>query len=336
MRKLATNIFVLTSLFILSGCDSPSQKIEASFEDYLQRLSNVLEVDAPEPPATTSISLPAKRELMHDIPAITMGLLDSYQLKACGLFHLIAEKNSSLGKVHDKFRNFDYQLNFIDTAYQCLSDESISSEVASELNRVAALKQSQLMLHFENMVFGDDAMRNQLQSSRWLIEEDTWNLGTLLPALTAINKTHILIANTAPVDPINVTQYQESLDKIRLIGELNFSLLRSSQWLERITILLNANDAQVICRQNRDSTKFRYLRNVFNNNYIAQIQPYSALLDGAYLQASPQLTFLTHQSGYEYSLQNNHERFRLAVKAHVDYWQRLFKRCGVPIGASSE
>ncbi|MCW8335924.1 DUF3080 family protein, partial [Vibrio paucivorans] len=268
MRKLATNIFVLTSLFILSGCDSPSQKIEASFEDYLQRLSNVLEVDAPEPPATTSISLPAKRELMHDIPSITMGLLDSYQLKACGLFHLIAEKNSSLGKVQDKFRNFDYQLNFIDTAYQCLSDESISSEVASELNRVAALKQSQLMLHFENMVFGDDAMRNQLQSSRWLIEEDTWNLGTLLPALTAINKTHILIANTAPVDPINVTQYQESLDKIRLIGELNFSLLRSSQWLERITILLNANDAQVICRQNRDSTKFRYLRNVFNNNYI--------------------------------------------------------------------
>ncbi|MGR5471306.1 DUF3080 family protein, partial [Vibrio astriarenae] len=72
---------------------------KAVFQKYHQRLATVLEVSASTIEESAAVTIPDKRVLFHDLPRVSLGLLESYQLRRCGLFNLIAQKNSPLGKV---------------------------------------------------------------------------------------------------------------------------------------------------------------------------------------------------------------------------------------------
>nr|WP_256384204.1 DUF3080 family protein [Photobacterium toruni] len=56
---------------------------------------------------------PRTHALKQPIADITIGLLNAYELRQCGLFQLIAERNSVLGKVQDKTRRLRYELLFL-------------------------------------------------------------------------------------------------------------------------------------------------------------------------------------------------------------------------------
>ncbi|EOX4278642.1 DUF3080 family protein, partial [Vibrio cholerae] len=100
---------VLAALLLLTGCE-PRLAIDADFDRYLSRIANVQQREALSPPAMVAQSLPEKRELLIAIAPVTISLLDSYELRQCGVFELIAERNSILGKVQDEFREWDYQI----------------------------------------------------------------------------------------------------------------------------------------------------------------------------------------------------------------------------------
>ncbi|MGB1280070.1 MAG: DUF3080 family protein, partial [Vibrio cyclitrophicus] len=130
-------------------------------------------------------------------------------------------------------------------------------------------------------------------------------------------------------------EVQEVLEKSSTLGDLYYSLARASVELDTITKQLTTFDDSIICGKQRDTTKFRYLNNVFEQQYIGKVQPYMAQLDGYYQQLAPQLGMFDAQPelhNYYFPIQDAHQAFRSSTRRHVDYWQQLFKRCGRKVG----
>jgi hypothetical protein len=333
LNKLFAKSPLLLFIAMMTGCfgDTPN----ARFLDYQKRIANIQQSELIPAPVLELVELPAKRQLTKEIPRTTLGLVDSYQLRKCNLFGLIAERNSVLGKVQDQFRNFDYQLQLIDGLERCLTSNQIEPELKESLQKILDVKYQYLPDYFFNLVYTSDAMRLQLSGSDWIVKRDASHALQIREPLEAFNTVAKFIATsergTLERPPL-LTDYQETLEKQNVIGRLAFSLEASERWLKTVTAQLHQYDDSISCGKNRDMSRFNYLVNVFNNVFVKELQPYLSYLDSEYQALSAQTLFVSallhskDDSGY--SLEAKHLAFKQANRAHVEYWKRLFKRCG--------
>ncbi|TKE99305.1 DUF3080 domain-containing protein [Vibrio kanaloae] len=312
---------------MLAGCfsDGPGDL----FDDYQTKIARVQ--DAEELKEDWEFeSLPRKRELLLDVPTLSIGLIDSYQLRQCGLFNLIAERNSVLGKVADQFRNYDYQVALLAGVGKCISSNELDPEIVELLKEIEQQKLAQFPLHQWNLIYASDAMQSQMRGSQWVRADIGDQVRQTSDALQHINQ----VLNI-PLVSGKTTEVQEVLEKSSTLGDLYYSLAHASVELNTITKQLTTFDANIICGKQRDTTKFRYLNNVFDQQYIGKVQPYMAQLDSYYQQLAPQLGMFDAQPdlhSYYFPIQDAHQAFRASTRRHVDYWQQLFKRCGRKVG----
>ena len=330
-HRLLTNLVrrspTLLIVLVLGGCfgEGPGDL----FDDYQTKIARVQDADEIKEDWEFE-SLPRKRELLLDVPSLSIGLIDSYQLRQCGLFNLIAERNSVLGKVADEFRNYDYQVALLAGVGKCLSASELDPEIVELLKEIEQQKLAQFPLHQWNLIYASDAMQSQMRGSQWLRSDIGDQVRQTSDALEHINQA----LNTSLVSG-KTTEVQEVLDKSSTLGDLYYSLARASVELDTITKQLTTFDNNIICGKQRDTTKFRYLNNVFEQQYIGKVQPYMAQLDGYYQQLAPQLGMFDAQPelhSYYFPIQDAHQAFRASTRRHVDYWQQLFKRCGRKVG----
>ncbi|MFA0015866.1 DUF3080 domain-containing protein [Vibrio lentus] len=330
-RRVISSLLVRSTLLcltmVLTGCfdDSP----QSYFDDYQTKIANVQDADEIQEDWELE-SLPRKRELFIEVPSLSIGLIDSYQLRQCGLFNLIAERNSVLGKVADEFRNYDYQVALLEGIGQCLSNNELDPEIVELLKEIKQQKLAQFPLHQWNLIYASEAMQSQMRGSQWLRADIGEQVRQTSDALEHINR-----ALNTPLVSGKTTEVQEGLEKSSTLGDLYYSLSRASVELDTITKQLTTFDANIICSEQRDTTKFRYLNNVFEQQYIGKVQPYMAQLDGYYQQLDPQLAMFDAQPelhSYYFPIQDAHQAFRSSTRRHVDYWQQLFKRCGRKVG----
>ncbi|MGI9888152.1 DUF3080 domain-containing protein [Vibrio chagasii] len=312
---------------VLGGCfrEGPGDL----FDDYQTKVARVQ--DAEEIKQDWEFEgLPRKRELLLNVPSVAIGLIDSYQLRQCGLFNLIAERNSVLGKVADEFRNYDYQVALLEGVGKCLSSDELDPEIIELLRGIEQQKLAQFPIHQWNLIYASDAMQSQMRGSQWLRQDIGQQVRQTSDALEHLN--HSL---STPLVSGKTTEVQEVLEKSSTLGDLYYSLARASVELDTITEQLTTFDANIICGKQRDTTKFRYLNNVFEQQYIGKVQPYMAQLDGYYQQLAPQLEMFDAQPelhSYYFPIQDTHQAFRASTRRHVEYWQQLFKRCGRKVG----
>ena len=330
-RRVISSLLVRSTLLcltmVLTGCfdDSPQNY----FDDYQTKIANVQDADEIQEDWELE-SLPRKRELFIEVPSLSIGLIDSYQLRQCGLFNLIAERNSVLGKVADEFRNYDYQVALLEGVGHCLSNNELEPEIVELLREIEQQKLAQFPLHQWNLIYASEAMQSQMRGSQWLRADIGDQVRQTSDALEHINQ-----ALNIPLVSGKTTEVQEGLEKSSTLGDLYYSLSRASAELDTITQQLTTFDANIICGKQRDTTKFRYLNNVFEQQYIDRVQPYIAQLDGYYQQLAPQLAMFDAQPelhSYYFPIQDAHQAFRSSTRRHVDYWQQLFKRCGRKVG----
>ncbi|PMH31884.1 hypothetical protein BCU71_12525 [Vibrio lentus] len=330
-RRVISSLIVRSPLLcltmVLTGCfnDSPQNY----FDDYQTKIANVQDADEIQEDWELE-SLPRKRELFIEVPSLSIGLIDSYQLRQCGLFNLIAERNSVLGKVADEFRNYDYQVALLEGVGHCLSNNELEPEIVELLREIEQQKLAQFPLHQWNLIYASEAMQSQMRGSQWLRADIGDQVRQTSDALE-----HINLALNTPLVSGKTTEVQEGLEKSSTLGDLYYSLSRASAELDTTTQQLTTFDANIICGKQRDTTKFRYLNNVFEQQYIDKVQPYMAQLDGYYQQVAPQLAMFDAQPelhSYYFPIKDAHQAFRSSTRRHVDYWQQLFKRCGRKVG----
>lgn len=333
MRGFKPTLLLIT-LLGLAGCqsDDPAKDMMA---DYYQRLGNVLDAPTPDFTSPELPALPRKRNLVQPLKDLRMGVLDAYELRQCGLFNLIAERNSSLGKVADRFRQLDYELSFIDTAAQCLPQIKDPS-IQTELEQVLALKRKQRDTVIWNTLIDSDAWRGQ-----WNLP--AYTLTIALPAhsnaVSTIDQFSHLLDNNPPSNE-SVIDWQESIEKQRILGALFVSLSYHTAWLNQTSELIANHQEKVLCGGNFDTTRLERLQTVFYKFYVGDVQPYLARVDGLYRDIAPALTrFATLQTPDAFSAYKNaywqgeaYRQYKDAIKHHADVWQQLFQRCDVKLG----
>ncbi|WP_341663412.1 DUF3080 domain-containing protein [Vibrio sp.] len=315
---------------MVTSCGFGGDVLVQTLETYIARIASIQDRPAFNLPKSKNITLPSKRALFINIPTISIGLLDSYELRKCGLFSLVAERNSILGKVQDRFRNYDYQIALSRGLRGCIQHPSLSKELQSQLAEIHRQKLSQIPKHLSNLVYSSAAMRNQLQSSYPLTIEGPRESTMILDAVRQIDKALLATQQLdEPAELTFLTPYQETLDKYAVIGKLSYSMLNISQMLPIVTMQLKEYDDIIQCKKNRNKTRFNYLRNIFNQFFIGEIQPYIAKINSVYYDLEPYLNFtVTAHPEYQYPIKKYHQAFREATLSHVEYWQGLFKRCG--------
>lgn len=336
MRNSLVATALLLSTSLLTGCNEWFTPEKAVFEKYNQRLANVLDTSESDLEASPAVTVPEKRELFQELPRLSLGLLESYQLRQCGLFNLLAEKNSQLGKVQDAFYDFDYQTNLLRTLNGCLNDYPLSDEESTKLSGLYDQKWHHLSVHLDNMLLTSDAMRKQLTGSQWLPMESKEQVAHVRDAFLALDEIYQTPYRTLSRLPdVTIVNYQEEIEKTRLVGRLYYTLIDATRWLEQTTQMLEANQDKIICGANRDTTQFRYLRNVFQSIYVGEVQPYMAFVDSTYQQLDGGINLVEQRMaahGANYGIEKAHDQFRQKTLEHVQFWKDLFKRCGVSVG----
>ncbi|MGR5239026.1 DUF3080 domain-containing protein [Vibrio alfacsensis] len=329
-------ISVLLSIVLLSGCDEWLTPEKAAFEKYHQRLANVLDVSASTIEDAPAVTIPDKRDLFQILPRVSLGLLESYQLRQCGLFNLLAQKNSQLGKVQDNFYDVDYQTSLLRTLHGCLTHHTLSKEEQSKLNDVYAQKWDHFPTHLDNLLLTSNSMRKQLTASQWLSINAKTQVTSVRNAFLTLEEMYLtppMVLSRLP--DVTLVSYQEEIEKTRLIGRLYYALNDASLLLKATTQMLEVNQKKIICGEHRDTTQFRYLRNVFQTIYVTEVQPYMAYLDSTYQQLDVGIHLIEDRMsahGHHYGMVKAHAEFRRQTLKHVQFWQRLFKRCGVAVG----
>ncbi|OOF12704.1 DUF3080 domain-containing protein [Salinivibrio sp. PR919] len=333
MRLLAPLLIVL-SMSLLTACE-PADPAKAMMADYQQRLGNVLDAE-PSPLSLPALpSLPRKRELIQPIADLRLGLLDAYELRQCGLFNLIAERNSSLGKVADRFRQLDYELSFIRVAKQCLPQVKDDS-IQTALNDAIVSKTQQLPAVIWNTLIDSSAWQAQ-----WSLPIHT--LPVELPAhsnaVSAMTQFGRLVQQPSSTHE-SILEWQESIEKQPILGALFVSLTAHTDWLNQTSQLIADNQSKVLCGENFDTTRLERLKTVFYKYYVGEVQPYLARVDGLYRDVSPTLNqlasletpppFSAYKSAYWQG--EAYTAYKQAIRHHADVWQQLFQRCNVTLG----
>lgn len=225
--------WLLVSIFLfIGGCKFNQHPIENQFETYLERIANVQNKPSQPPVMAEPFPLPAKRDLTLPIESVTIGLLDSYELRKCGLFNLIAEKNSLLGKVQDQFREFDFQHALVRGLNQCLNEDDnanqadlLSPQLTQQLRDILRIKLKQQPLYTANLLFASDTMRAQLNASQWVDAEHNQINPQVLAGLSILNHAFSQATfalnndiSTNRQNVVQITRYQEALEKSTSVG----------------------------------------------------------------------------------------------------------------------
>lgn len=336
---LRHSIIAVFATLVLIGCFSSTSK-QPVLQEYLNRIASVQDEAPLSPPQSHPIELPNKRELLQPIERVTVGLIDSYQLRQCGLFQLIANKNSILGKVADPFRDFDYQIQLIAGLQSCLSEAKLEPELHEQLTTIQQQKIGQIHLHYFNLIFTSETMRQQLSGGSWLSNENNISTQMIKPALVQLSIIQKDIIEKSYLNSdyqvVKISDYQEMLDKVALLGKLTYSLQTTTQWLNITTAQLNKHDSKIRCGKNANTTKFKYMVNVFNRYYVQEVQPYVSFLDRQYQIIASQLSVFEPQQTVnlpriDYPLKKSYSMFIIANRNHVKYWSKLFKRCNTSV-----
>ncbi len=328
----------VTLSLLLTAC-IPAGDTQDVFQEYQNRVANITEsellpADDSEPPA-----LPRKRSLTLPVEDIRVGLLDAYELHECGLFQHIAERNSVLGKIQDDFQLLDYEMTFLENIQRCIT-ELHNEDLKTQLLSIATRKKALFPVRYWNAVGATDAWQKQLKVPKTMlpIEDAPPHAG----ALTAIS-TFATISPENTFEPGSIKALQQSIETQHYAGTLFYSMHRTTQLLEAITRQLRESDDQIACGQNRNQTKAEYLSNVFFKYYAGPIQPYLARLDSMYRDLAPPLRKIVSNTSppdaftpyRQYYIEGGmYTAFRKAIDGHVEYWQQLFKRCNIKIGAA--
>ncbi|PSW63593.1 DUF3080 domain-containing protein [Photobacterium kishitanii] len=352
MMKILFLVFFCSLL--LTSCKKNTT--EVLLDTYQQRLANVLDINPAETPALTLPIYPGTRLLKQPIPDIRMGLLNAYELRQCGLFQLIAERNSVLGKVQDQTRQLRYELLFLKQLDHCLKVLNNTNTLWPQLKDIYYQKQQQLPQVLWNMVFTGQEWRQQFTLGRQLLEQQQFGgyienlaafdyLDTLTTTITSHNLSNAL--TTLTTSNIDLLLYhQQQIHNTQYLGQLFYSIARVTARLNTVTTQLIRHEQDVICGKNINQQQAQYLRNVFYKYYAKDIQPYLSKLHSQYQQLQPYLaslyttltkhhiqpsSMMTVYARYYFQGELQHQ-FQQATIEHVNYWQRLFKRCNFKVG----
>ncbi len=345
----------------LSGCgrDSP----EATLEDYLERVSNTVDIEPDSGnPYQHLRAFPARRDRILVLEELRAGLLESLDFSQCGLLPLIAERNSSLGKVMKPSTELSYELRFFERLEPCHRSYSAKSVVEGDdfgrlLEETFRIKSANLEKVIWNGLFTSEALERNFSLSREPIPLlGNQGYGDSLRALESLQKLIDSIDDyrhngqfRLPAQLQNLEQRYFALHSSEYGSQLIKSLALLTHYLNLTADSLErAQQRRPLCFNKTPSAKAKILNNVFFKYYAGKVQPYmarvqregepwlqriNALLDPHRLPV-PAGVQQYRQQMLDMSAENGlWPRYQRAIKRHTKAWQQVLTQCGMMPGS---
>ncbi len=333
MHILRFLLAILLSLSLVACVKAPGQ---AELLDYQQRLTRVLGLAEAKLPLAPVSPLPAKSSLVQPLPELRMDLLDALATRQCGLDQLIAERNSSLGRVFTASKRVNYEVRLLAVLEQCQAkhwDEPLKSQLAD----VYQQKQQSIHTVFDNMLLADDTLRQRWHNNeRMLAPQDSTGFNESLAALTLLVdlKQAITTADWHLASQIDPEQALETLYQYRFLSDLQYSLRYGRSYFAALNPLLTAIEPASLCQARASSEQLTILSTVFRKFFIGEVQAYLAELSRYQQQSWPLIAALYQDTLLYPALEQRYhkqaEQLQQLLLQHVGWYQQLNQDC--PVG----
>lgn len=341
----------LLALFVMliSGCQQ-EDTLSYRYQDYLDRVSNILDLEPEEAASLPAIAYPDRRSRLIEIPSFEQGLVEVWDFQRCGLMSLINQKNSNLGKVMMPSQRFIYEQAFWQKLEPCYQKReqwlAEDSDFVQRLEDAYQHKQQIRPLVSHQLFFAGDELTNQLSQSQQAFLPDArpeyQNVAVALKQLAEV---------TDNPQPNNTLEQQlQVLNNQPILHSLLKSLQVSTHSLNRVSLLLETKLAQrPVCLNGGSTQRSKNLYNVLQKYYLQGIQPVIAHHSRMANQLLPSVNQIfdatLNNLPKEYatpelkSYQNRWlsmdkpealwQSFQQANQRHTVVWNRLLRQCGL-------
>ncbi|WP_164549015.1 DUF3080 family protein [Amphritea opalescens] len=346
-------------MLVLQGCDQ--RPVETMLERYSNRVANSLDSEAQldlEGPLELP-TYPRRRERIRPVTDLRQGLLEVLKLRHCQLIQLVAERNSSLGKVMPPSRQLVYEIQFLSRLNQCRQSlpSQTDKKLIQQLDEIYRIKKQSFEAALWNGIFTSEAMeRNFSPSEPALPLEGDGGFSQSRQALEALNRVaelNNIVHNQAQWDE------PDNLDQLEPHYQALSTLRYGSRWLRSLSLLTSTlnHTASVIeqrlrqrplCYNQRATPAALIVKNVFNKYYAGELQPYMAKVDRhgqAWLSLNRRLlanfnhipaTMQQYQALMLTTESPFWQHYIEARNRHTQAWQQLLTQCNLmPNGGSS-
>ncbi len=336
----------------MTGCinTDPAQSL---VETYAERTSRAIDVDIDLTLNKTSElypTLPDRRDRAKTVTPITEGLIDVLDLKECGLIDLIAQRNTSLGKLAGGSQRLIYELEFMPKVRDCqslLTGNVERAEVLERVKEINRIKINNWPKQIWNSLYTSPEMEQHFSLGATPLPPDADHsnveLMLTMQRFVEIAETHTDKTWQTPSFANELERDYETLYRSNFGSEWLASMALLTQVLEQTSEAINQrlND-RPICFNQRQNQKSEILWNVFMKFYVNSLQPYIAQIERSGRQWSdlhqtinaslnlPQnqwLDIYTHSEGLVWS------RYLKAREKHTQSWQNLLDQCGLRPGS---
>jgi len=342
-------LLILTSL--LSGCINSDPALSL-VETYAERTSRAIDIDVNLTLSKTSElypTLPERRERLHPVTAVTEGLIDVLDLKQCGLIDLIAQRNTSLGKLAGGSQRLIYELEFIPKLRNCqilLTDDEDQSELLERVKEINKIKSDNWPKQVWNSLYSSSEMEKHFSLGDSPIppvtDYSTPELMLTMHRFAEIAQTHKSEDWQTPSFANNLESDYETLYRSNFGSQWLASMALLTQVLEQTSVAIKQRlDDRPICFNQRQNQKSEILWNVFMKFYVNSLQPYIAQVERTgrqWSQAHQAIKSSLNLSENEWLDRYTHldglvwARYRDARDEHTRAWQDILDQCGLRPG----
>ncbi|NWN82481.1 MAG: DUF3080 family protein [Halomonas sp.] len=230
---------------MLSGCDGGGAS-DLLLRDYHAALAERLDVAPPEHAQPRNIgAFPELRERRLSVPETRESLLNVYALRECHITTLVAEHNSTLGRVAPASQRWQYELALWQRLASCRNSgvaDRLAADDRARLERLTTTKRRQLPLATWNGLFGSEEWAKNFSRVSSPLEPDT--LAPPGEQLAALDYLHRL--SRAPFetglslpDPEALEDHLQALNERSYTAQLLRTLVLGEQRLEEANALLD-------------------------------------------------------------------------------------------------
>lgn len=304
----------------------------------MSRLSNTLQVPKTNTNSLQQLTLIEPVEALQ--PAIKIGITELAGISQCKLNVLISEHNNQLGKTATAASQLKYQIDFIQSAQNCLNSLDKQSKIYKKIAAAKTQKQAQLTQFFNNMLFSEPELNSSWQLTGQELSTQPAGFSDTVEGLKKLTTIKQLIENqnSMAINSDDILSALEPLNKYKFNQQLIQAAREQISLNHAATQFVNTLTLEDICPKGKNKQQAKIVSNIFNKYYLKQIQPYQAQLSGYLETLQPlyvQLWFNQAVSSEEVNAlldpnaKNLLAQLKSSAKEHVIWWQKFYKTCEI-------
>lgn len=353
--------WLLICILCLSACNrSPAA---AMLEDYADSMSTVLETPIELDLDSALLDFPAlpeRRERMLPTTDIREGMMDVWDFQQCGMMRLIAERNSTLGKVMLPSQKMVYELRFMSALQQCRNKIAALTKPTQReqnflqrLNAIYQVKQQNLPAEIWNGTYTSEEISQHFALGSAPLSTELKSYENAQRAMEQL----LTLAKLAKADPLTLPDWLEQLEdqyfalySSRFGTELLPTLRIVTQTLDRTAVAIEQRlQSAPFCYKNHKPRRADILGNIFQEYYAGQVQPYMALLQRegkhwltTHQQIMQRLPVPAAMSAWQQQVisldapDSLWQQWQQANKRHTQAWQDILGQCGMMPGQAQD